>query len=217
LSPVARSRTVLTLDPLQTKTLLSTTVGHIDFVKTLLVLPSLNLLVTGSSDKDIRLWDLSPLDDLDIPALASAPVASTSTAPDAVPPPQQTGAAPPPAVALRPLPCLCALKGHLRPIEQLVAYPVLRALPLGLSEDEAEVHPREETGALALVSADSMGAVKVWEISRTREGAVKGELRCEVREHELGVYDMSLGEDGLWTGACQPSLSLSLSLLSSTS
>ncbi|GAA5840869.1 hypothetical protein JCM9279_001247 [Rhodotorula babjevae] len=193
----------------QTKTLLSTTVGHIDFVKTLLVLPSLNLLVTGSSDKDIRLWDLSPLDDLDIPALASAPVATTSTAPDAAPPPQQTGAAPPPAVALRPLPCVCALKGHLRPIEQLAAYPILRALPPGLSEDEAEMHPREETGAVALVSADSMGALKAWELSRNAEGAVKGELRCEVREHELGVYDMSLGEDGLWTASADNSVLLS--------
>ena len=42
----------------QTKTHLSTTLAHIDFVKALIVIPSLKLLVTGSSDKDLRIWDL---------------------------------------------------------------------------------------------------------------------------------------------------------------
>ena len=36
--------------------------AHADFVKTLLVVPSLGLLVTGGSDRDVRLWDLSPLE-----------------------------------------------------------------------------------------------------------------------------------------------------------
>ncbi|KAI0064690.1 WD40 repeat-like protein [Artomyces pyxidatus] len=42
-----------------TKALISSTPAHSDFVKTLLVIPSLNLLISGSSDKSVRFWDLS--------------------------------------------------------------------------------------------------------------------------------------------------------------
>ncbi|KAI0313627.1 WD40 repeat-like protein [Amylostereum chailletii] len=42
-----------------TKALLSSTPAHSDFVKALLVIPSLNLLVSDSSDKSVRFWDLS--------------------------------------------------------------------------------------------------------------------------------------------------------------
>ncbi|KAG8734249.1 hypothetical protein FRC11_007504 [Ceratobasidium sp. 423] len=45
----------------KTGNLLSTTKAHSDFLKTLLVIPHLNLLVSGSSDKHIKLWDLSVL------------------------------------------------------------------------------------------------------------------------------------------------------------
>jgi len=41
---------------------ISSTVAHSDFVKTLLVVPSLGLLVSGSSDKSVRFWDLSSPD-----------------------------------------------------------------------------------------------------------------------------------------------------------
>jgi hypothetical protein len=40
----------------QTKQLLSTTQAHSDFLKTLLVFPKLNLLVSASSDRVLRLW-----------------------------------------------------------------------------------------------------------------------------------------------------------------
>ncbi|KAL1683551.1 WD40-repeat-containing domain protein [Schizophyllum commune] len=43
----------------QDKSLISTTDAHSDFVKTLFVVPSLNLLFSGGSDKIVRLWDLS--------------------------------------------------------------------------------------------------------------------------------------------------------------
>ncbi|KAF9458632.1 WD40-repeat-containing domain protein [Collybia nuda] len=43
----------------QTKELVSSTDAHTDFVKSLLVLPSLRLLISGGSDKVVRLWDLS--------------------------------------------------------------------------------------------------------------------------------------------------------------
>nr|GAT51090.1 argonaute-like protein [Mycena chlorophos] len=42
-----------------TKALVSSTDAHLDFVKCLLVLPSLGLLVSGSSDKIVRFWDIS--------------------------------------------------------------------------------------------------------------------------------------------------------------
>ncbi|KAF9072944.1 WD40 repeat-like protein [Rhodocollybia butyracea] len=42
-----------------TKELISSTDAHLDFVKSLLVIPSVNLLVSGSSDKIIRFWHLS--------------------------------------------------------------------------------------------------------------------------------------------------------------
>ncbi|KAJ1307418.1 hypothetical protein OPQ81_001520 [Rhizoctonia solani] len=46
---------------IETGNLISTTKAHSDFLKTLLVISDLNLLVSGSSDKHIRLWDLSIL------------------------------------------------------------------------------------------------------------------------------------------------------------
>lgn len=46
----------------RTGELLSSTEAHTDFVKSLLVLPSLQLLISGGSDKVVRLWDLSTPD-----------------------------------------------------------------------------------------------------------------------------------------------------------
>jgi WD40 repeat protein len=43
----------------QSGDLLSTTTGHTDFIKSLLVIPHLQLLLSGSSDKTISLWSLS--------------------------------------------------------------------------------------------------------------------------------------------------------------
>ncbi|KAK7440209.1 hypothetical protein VKT23_017151 [Stygiomarasmius scandens] len=42
-----------------TKQIISSTDAHSDFVKSLLVYPSLNILVSGSSDKIVRFWDLT--------------------------------------------------------------------------------------------------------------------------------------------------------------
>ncbi|WAQ81777.1 hypothetical protein PtA15_2A89 [Puccinia triticina] len=41
----------------ETQVLLSTSTGHIDFVKSIHIIPNLGLLVSGSTDRDIRLWD----------------------------------------------------------------------------------------------------------------------------------------------------------------
>ena len=40
----------------QTKEVLSTTSAHTDFMKSLLVIPPLGVLVSGSSDKATRIW-----------------------------------------------------------------------------------------------------------------------------------------------------------------
>ncbi|BGO96973.1 WD repeat-containing protein 49 [Rhodotorula toruloides] len=203
---------------LQTKAHVSTNVGHIDFVKTLTVIPSLKVLVTGSSDKDIRIWDLSPLDSLDIASITSSAPRLEEEKENATPAPQQTGAAPPPASSLRPLKCLFALKAHSRPIEQFVSYPLLEPLPEGVEADEVDIATRRRTGKVALLSADSMGAVKVWELRRDERGEVKGELRCEVRHHELGIYDMQVGPEGeLWTASADNSVLLSHLSLTSAS
>ncbi|KAI0093936.1 WD40 repeat-like protein [Irpex rosettiformis] len=47
----------------ETKQVYSTTDAHSDFIKALLVIPSLNLLVSSSSDKIVRFWDLSLLEE----------------------------------------------------------------------------------------------------------------------------------------------------------
>ncbi|PCH38281.1 WD40 repeat-like protein [Wolfiporia cocos MD-104 SS10] len=44
-----------------TKELISSTPAHSDFVKTLLIIPSLQLLISSSSDKIVRLWDISTI------------------------------------------------------------------------------------------------------------------------------------------------------------
>ncbi|KAF8688860.1 WD domain, G-beta repeat, partial [Rhizoctonia solani] len=56
----AWDRTIKAWD-VETGDLLSTTKAHSDFLKTLLIIPQLNLLVSGSSDKHVKLWDLSVL------------------------------------------------------------------------------------------------------------------------------------------------------------
>ncbi|KAI0670521.1 WD40-repeat-containing domain protein [Trametes maxima] len=47
----------------ETKELISSTPAHSDFVKALLVIPSLRLLVSSGSDKIVRFWDLSTVAD----------------------------------------------------------------------------------------------------------------------------------------------------------
>ncbi|KIK98822.1 hypothetical protein PAXRUDRAFT_9273 [Paxillus rubicundulus Ve08.2h10] len=62
-----------------TKALISSTVAHDDFVKCLFVVPSAKLLVSSSSDKTIRFWDLNNV--VEGKALASVGSLSAHTRP----------------------------------------------------------------------------------------------------------------------------------------
>lgn len=56
MSVVFNSLKLIGINMVQTKALISSTDAHADFVKYLFVIPSLQLLVSGSSDKIIRFW-----------------------------------------------------------------------------------------------------------------------------------------------------------------
>ncbi|KAK4704048.1 hypothetical protein P7C70_g2170, partial [Phenoliferia sp. Uapishka_3] len=197
----------------QTKTHLSTTLAHTDFVKALIVIPSLQVLITGSSDKDIRVWDLSNLPSYNFDSLA------TDTTPEVVeaypnPPstefnpnvPIPTGAAPPTPKSLAPLPFIFSLKGHTRPIERLAYYQVQEKGEEGQEDND---RARATTGAVAVVSADSLGALKTWELWRGKDGELRGELRSDIRPHEIGIYDLLVGDGEIWTASADNSILLS--------
>ncbi|GAA5831537.1 hypothetical protein JCM3766R1_001795 [Sporobolomyces carnicolor] len=198
---------------LQTKAVISTTVAHTDFIKTLVVIPELDVLVTGSSDKDLRIWDLSTLDAVDYSNLASpapAPVGATvgegatSTSQEEVKKPQG-GAAPPAAISQNPLPLLTSLKSHTRPIERLAYFSILSG------SDESGGQPEgDRTGKTGLVSTDSMGVLKVWELGKKGQNSLEGVERCSVRHHELAIYDLVVSaENGeIWTASADNSILL---------
>ncbi|KAI5479064.1 WD repeat protein [Pseudohyphozyma bogoriensis] len=173
-------------------------------ITSLVVIPELDVVLTGSSDRDIRVWDLKPLASLPLPSATSSkpePDSSASTEPvstDApAPAPARVGAAPLPAQALAPLPLLCSLKAHTRPVEQLASYRI----------------PNENgsVGSYGIVSVDSLGALKTWEVWRGEDGVVRGELRTERRDHEIGIYSLLVNEyEGeIWTASADNSLLLS--------
>lgn len=186
---------------------MSTTIAHTDFIKTLLVIPELDVLVTGSSDKDLRIWDLSTLDSFDFSSLASSATASSSSTTtnelsDAPVESKKTGsggAAPPAAVSQNPLPLLTSLKSHTRPIERLAYFLI--------STNSTEGSNANKTGKFGLVSTDSMGVLKIWELGRriAEDGKIsmQGAEKCSVRYHELAIYDLVVSaENGeIWTGA----------------
>ncbi|GAA5986271.1 hypothetical protein JCM5350_007607 [Sporobolomyces pararoseus] len=194
---------------LQTKTAISTTIAHTDFIKTLLVIPELDVLVTGSSDKDLRIWDLSTFDSFDFTTLStSANPTTVKSVTEELPEQKRSGAAPPSAVSSNPLVLVTSLKSHTRPIERLAYFSITSP---NSSENESE---SEKTGKIGLVSTDSMGVMKVWELSVTTSESGKKEISgkelCSVRHHELAIYDLVVSaETGeIWTASADNSVLL---------
>jgi WD40 repeat protein len=139
----AETRLVLTS---QTGELKHELKGHSDFVKSLTIIQipgTTPYLLTTSSDRTIRLWDLSPLQTDDG---GSAPISA--------------------------LP----LKEHTRPVD-CAAWRV------------------DESGHLAIWTADSMGIIKEWEI-------VGGKLKYvkDWKGHETSISCLHVTDDGLWSG-----------------
>lgn len=129
------------------------------------------------------MWDVTSLSSVDFDALA----VSDSAEPAVEEP--RTGAAPPAAKSSSPLSVALVLKGHTRPIERLASYAISNA-------------DGDPTGRIALLSADSLGMLKTWEVWRDEEGKVRGELRSEARLHDIGIYDLVVGDGEIWTGGC---------------
>ena len=170
---------------------------HTDFLKAITVIPQLKVLVTGSSDKDIRIWDLAHFDTTPFASLYEFPAPHPADDSAPTPPvPAQSGAAPPAPTTVAPLPFLLSLKGHIRPIERLAAFPVFASSESGDDEE------RTLTDRTGLISVDSLGAMKVWELWRGEDGMLKGELKSETRPHEIGIYDLvvSAETNEIWTG-----------------
>lgn len=178
------------------------------------MIPALKLLVTASSDKDIRLWDLGCLETRDLSALVSSAVDSeeipetldetvatlqldSANPTSLLPPiPTPTGAAPPLPKSRHPIPHALVLKSHIRPPERLGFYPITTSTTATGQDD----HDPEYTGRYALVSVDSLGHIKTWEVWRDAETIIRAELRSDVRPHENGIYDLVIGQGEMWTG-----------------
>jgi len=117
-------------------------------VKCLFVIPSLQVLVSGSSDKIVRFWDLTD------------------------------------PVADQPLKSLGSISSHTRPISCID----------GVSISDTSV---------VLYTADSMGAIKVWDLVKESGDAPrwKSTLRKELMHHRTGINEMRFGAGQLWTAS----------------
>ncbi|TDL27266.1 WD40 repeat-like protein [Rickenella mellea] len=132
------------------KNILSSTVAHSDFVKTLLAVPAMKMLISASADKTVRFWNVRG--ELTSGDLQSLGFNSTHT---------------------RPVQCL-AIDIH--------------------SESSA-----------TLFTADSMGVVKIWGLHREygdRPSVQLGQLG-ELNGHRTSINDMWYDKDGgvLWTAS----------------
>jgi WD40 repeat protein len=155
---------------IQTSECISSTMAHTDFVKTLLVIPWLNILVSGGSDRQINIWDLAPLRD-------SSRSASDST---------------------KSLRKLKTVKEHTRPVEALaLAEPgSLGCAPneaIFFSADSMGVirswHvKRDQPDAEGESSLD------------TRASGVTVVMKDVFEGHHTSVPELLVGEGGLWSG-----------------
>ncbi|WAQ80851.1 hypothetical protein PtA15_1A189 [Puccinia triticina] len=206
-------KTIKTWD-VETQVLLSTSTGHVDFVKSIHIIPNLGLLVSGSTDRDIRLWDFKQsIESFDcseieaqcharrrakieanrskteqeiaaedaiedapagLPNFNSPSLSTRSTGPDALYPPMV---------------CRGTLKSHTRPIDSLNSYPTV-------CPTEEEAYSSRKSGTLPhlLVSANSMGALKVWLIPSNVQTA-KATIDSTFWPHKTSINDIKIGCD----------------------
>lgn len=184
-----------------------TQAAHNDFVKCLHVLPSLKVLVSGGSDKDIRFWDLTSLDAQQSAGGSSASASAVDKVTNAIKSvavdigTSASSSVPASASDNKPLRCLATPKSaQTRPIECFASSAIT------LYDKESDDH--SDTGRICLWSADSMGRICTWEVWRDghRDHRGRGTLRVESRHtwlaHETAIYEiqMSSHEGEAWTG-----------------
>ncbi|KAH6918761.1 WD40-repeat-containing domain protein [Coprinopsis sp. MPI-PUGE-AT-0042] len=139
------------------KELLSTTVdAHSDFVKTLLVVPDAQLLVSGGSDKIVRFWDLG----------------------DPTKPLQNTG----------------SISSHTRPVECLAGYSI-------------------SPTSVLLYTADTMGIIRIWHLQQAerQEGVAplwKVSQKGELNEHRTRINDLAIGQGLVWTASTDETIQI---------
>lgn len=168
-----RACSKISLNRLQTKQLVSSTDAHSDFVKALLVIPTVRLLVSSGSDKIVRLWYEVAFVTFDV-CLITRPSRDISR-----------------IVEGQPLTSVGTLTDHTRPVEALDA----RIL---------------SNGAAVLYTGDTMGVIKVWEITKD-DGTPprwKSKLQGELSYHRTRVDDMVYGNGHLWTGEWLPNFAV---------
>ncbi|MBW0506253.1 hypothetical protein O181_045968 [Austropuccinia psidii MF-1] len=233
-------KTIKTWDA-KTQILLSSTTGHVDFVKSIEIIPNHGILASGSTDRDIRLWDLKAIlrkldwchiDNqysirkeaihdtnqdqtfcnsnaieskaafamLDLPS----PLSSVINTPSLKERTQW------PSALYDAIACIGILKSHTRPVDILKAHPMVTA-----SEQETRV--TNQTGSLhhLLISADTMGALKIWRLENTLTV-----LDSTTWPHKTSINDIQVGCEvrhdidhqtnaQLWTASADNSVLLS--------
>ncbi|GAA95187.1 hypothetical protein E5Q_01842 [Mixia osmundae IAM 14324] len=174
--------------------------AHTDFVKCLLIVPSLSVLISGGSDKDLRYWDLRTLETADWTPLIDYKFDTETDEGDLVRP---TGLLPPVRAPLR-------LMGN-----DVKGYPA----PLHMPQAGSQAHTRpieclacsaisSSSKEYALWSADSMGKVCSWRLMRN-EDRVVATFAWQARLHETAIYALSLAEDELWTASADKDVLMS--------
>lgn len=197
----------------ETQILLSTSVGHVDFIKSLHIIPSLNILVSGSTDRDIRVWSFKDLIasvdwnqvDLKFQEAKKAPreLKTTNLASEIdlhdssedAPNHLSTVAGLPstdrtkwPAALYGPMACVTILKSHTRPIDAIASFPTVSP-----TEEETFRDLKEGKSPHLLVSGDSMGTLKIWIIRPNSSQTLEAVLDSTSWPHKTSINDIQIG------------------------
>jgi hypothetical protein len=166
------------------------------------VIPELKILLSGGSDKDLRVWDLASLEkegwsdawnDVGKEAPATGIVAQVGemveqvkTSLNILQGPSNT------PTPFNPLSFVKSLKGqHTRPIEAIAYYGVMT-----VEDHNGAAKP---TGRYAVWSADSMGRICIWEVYRDQSG-IQASFKYTWLAHETAIYEIRMSEEEAWTG-----------------